>query len=266
MSGSVDPVAQHPIPAPRGRLHRDVVSFARRDGRFSHRNASAWGPEMAGWFVFPERAERSTSLADAWSLDAEVVFGRSAPLVVEIGTGTGDAVLAHAAAHPDWDHLAVEVYRPGLARTVVQAAKRELSNLRVLQGDGRMLVARNLPEASVHELHVWFPDPWPKLRHHKRRMLDEAFFADAALTLEPGGVLRVATDWADYADQIGVLAERSGLFEPAETSAQTPTRSSASARFGATTRYEARPLTRFESKGLALGRDIADFALRLTQA
>lgn len=244
----------------RPRLHRDVVSFARRDGRFSERNAAAWEPGLAHYFVQPQRAERSTSIAETWRFDVEAAFGRRAPLVVEIGSGTGDAVLAHAAARPECDHLAVEVYRPGVARTVVQAGRSGLTNLRVLEADGRSLIAHSLPERSVHELHVWFPDPWPKVRHHKRRLIDAGFLADAARVLEPGGVVRAATDWADYADEIGRLASACEAFEPVE---RAPTRAEAGApRFGAASRYELRPLTRFETKGLTLGRDIADFAFR----
>ncbi len=240
------------------RPHLEVVSFARRDGRFSHRHAAAWSPELAHFFVEPERGERSTSLSPTWRFDAETVFGRRAPLVVEIGSGTGDAVLAHAAAHPECDHLAVEVYRPGVARTVVQAGARGLDNLRVLEADGRALLAHGLGDGAVAELHVWFADPWPKLRHHKRRLIDAGFLADAARVLRPAGVLRIATDWADYADQIATVAAESGLFEPVEP----PPDQAGPARYGAAGRYTVRPVTRFEAKGRALGRDIADFALR----
>lgn len=247
------------------RLHRDVVSFARRDGRFSERNAAAWEPRSAHFFVQPERAERSTSIAESWIFDGaaqEAAFGRRAPLVVEIGSGTGDAVLAHATAHPERDHLAVEVYRPGVARTVVQAGRLGLTNLRVLEADGRALIAHGLPEASVHELHVWFPDPWPKARHHKRRLVDSGFLTDAARVLEPGGVLRSATDWADYADHIGGVAQESPQFEPLEVLEPLQQLRGAPPRYGAAGRYAVRPETRFEAKGCALGRDIADFALR----
>lgn len=240
---------------PTPRLHRDVVSFARRDGRFSERNAAAWEPRMAHFFVQPQRAERTTSIAPEWRFDPESAFGRRAPLVVEIGSGTGDAVLAHATANPAWDHLAVEVYRPGVARTVVQAGRLGLTNLRVLEADGRALIARNLAEASVHELHVWFPDPWPKARHHKRRLVDAGFLADAARVLTSGGVLRMATDWADYADRMAAVAAVSEGFEPVSDARPGEC-------FGAAERYEGRPVTRFEGKGTASGRDIADFALR----
>ncbi|MDO5696422.1 MAG: tRNA (guanosine(46)-N7)-methyltransferase TrmB [Dermatophilus congolensis] len=244
-------------------VRREVVSFTRRDGRFSHRNSAAWEPRLAHYFVEPERAERSTSIAPTWHFDAESTFGRRAPLIVEIGSGTGDAVLAHAQAHPECDHLAVEVYRPGVARTVVQADARGLENVRVLEADGRALLAHTLTAESVAELHIWFPDPWPKARHHKRRLIDSGLLTDAARVLTPGGVLRAATDWADYADQIAAVAADAEAFEPGGPApTDAPVGVSGAQRYGAAPRFEVRPITRFESKGRALGRDIADFALR----
>lgn len=258
--------------ARKGRLiPRDVVSFARRDGRNPSRNAAAWSKEMAHWFITPPREERVTSIAAHWRLDAATAFGREAPLILEIGAGTGDAVLEHAAAHPEWNHLAVEVYRPGLARTVVQASERSLANIRVLEGDGRVLVARNITPGSLREVHVWFADPWPKAKHHKRRLIDAGFLRDVAASLEPGGVLRVATDWADYAEQIEREAREVSELRscgstggpPRPGEASDTERVAAGALYGQVPRYAGRPVTRFESKGIGLGRPIADFAFTL---
>ncbi len=240
-------------------IRRDVVSYARRDGRYSQRNAAAWTPALAHLLLAPPRGPRATSIDPDWRCDPLEAFGRAAPLVVEIGIGNGDAVLAHAAAHPQLNHLAVEVYRPGLARTVVQASARGLSNLRVLEGDGRTLLTRSLPPAGVHEVHVWFPDPWPKARHHKRRLVDEAFAAAVARVLEPGGVLRLATDWDDYAARIeqvltGAVADQ--ILEP------LPAGHDPAAAVRQRGRYPWRPVTRFEAKGAASGRSITDFAVR----
>lgn len=228
-------------------LRRDVLSFARRDGRHHARYARAWQPDHADFVVVPQRAERDASLAPDWRFDAVAEFGRSAPLVIEIGTGSGDSVLAAAAAEPEVDHLAVEVYRPGASRTVMQAKRRGLSNLRVLDADARPLLDAALPAASVTELRLFFPDPWPKLRHRKRRLVDDALVASAARVLRPGGVLRLATDWADYAEQMLAVAGASEDF------------TNPHAREGGwAPRFEQRPLTRFERKGLDQGRVIRD--------
>ncbi len=229
-------------------IRRDVVSFGRRDGRRQGRRGRLPGPELARYVVTPAAGERSSSLDPSWRFDALAAFGRVAPLVVEIGSGTGEAVLHYAAEHPKMHHLAVEVYRPGAARTVTRAHSRGLDNVRVLEADGRALVATGLPDASVAALHIYFPDPWPKKRHHKRRLVDDGFLADAARVLTPGGVLRMATDWEHYAEQMLAAASASDLVN-AHSGGWAP-------------RFEGRPSTRFERKGLAAGRTIYDLEFR----
>lgn len=226
-------------------VRREVVSFARRDGRLSHRHQQAWDAHHAQYVVEPPRSVRSTSIDETWTFDAASVFGRVAPLAVEIGSGDGDAVLAAAQAHPEVDYLAVEVYKPGLARTIVGARSRGLTNLRVLVGDARALLEHGLPEASVSELRVLFPDPWPKARHHKRRLVDGGFARAAARVLVDGGDLRLATDWADYADQmLAVASADADLVNASPEGTWAP-------------RGE-RVVTRYERKGIDLGRDIRD--------
>lgn len=224
---------------------REVVSFGRRDGRRQGQHARGYPPELEWLVVHPERADRAASLAPSWRLDTPVVFGRSAPLIVEIGSGTGESVVAHAAAHQEADHLAVEVYRPGAAHTVVQAGARGLSNLRVLEADAAALVRGALPAGSVAAVHVFFPDPWPKARHHKRRLVDAAFVADVAAALAPGGVLRMATDWEHYAHQMREVARACSDLRDAHPDGWAP-------------RFDGRPLTTFERKGQAAGRVIHD--------
>lgn len=233
---------------PSERIRREVVSFARRDGRLSHRHQQAWDEHHARYVVEPMREARSTSLAGDWVFDASAAFGRCAPLVVEIGSGDGDVVLASARAHPERDHLAVEVYRPGLARTIVGADRLGLDNVRMLIADARALVEHGLPPESVTEVRVFFPDPWPKARHHKRRLVDAGFVADVARVLRPGGVLRLATDWQDYADVMRAVCEAESALASAHPGTEWAPR------------FEERVETRYERKGAASGREIRDLA------
>lgn len=240
-------MADHPRPSQEA-LPRHVMSFTRRDGRLSHRYQRAWDAHHAQFVVEPQRQVRSTSLDPQWVFDSAAVFGRVAPLVLEIGSGTGDAVIASAASHPELDHLAVEVYQPGLARTIVLAQERGLSNVRVLQADARALIDMGLPAVSVSELRVFFPDPWPKTRHHKRRLVDGAFAAAAARILTSGAYLRLATDWSHYAESMREVCDAEPLLE-GEDAQWAP-------------RFAERPLTRFERKGVDAGRTIRDLVYR----
>ena len=152
----------------------------------------------------------------------------------------------------DRDVLAVEVYRPGASRTVLRAHAAGLPNVRVIEADGRALVATGLATGSVAGLHVYFPDPWPKTRHHKRRLVDAGFVADAARVLAPGGVLRLATDWEHYAQQmLEVGTACPDLVNPR-----------ADVAGGWAPRCAGRPETLFERKGIAAGRTIYDLEFR----
>ncbi|MBW3086181.1 tRNA (guanine-N(7)-)-methyltransferase [Austwickia sp. TVS 96-490-7B] len=229
-------------------IRREVVSFARRDGRVRPHIAKAWGAEHEDWMVHPVRCDRDASLDPAWKVDQQEIFGRRAPLVVEIGSGTGDAVLAAAQAHPDIDHLAVEVYRPGAATTVIRAHRGGLTNLRVLPADAAELLRTALADGQVQEVRIFFPDPWPKARHHKRRLVNDDTITQVVRVLAPGGILRLATDWADYADQMLTVTESCAqLTNPYG---------------GFAPRWEGRPQTKFERKGLAAGRTSFDLELR----
>ena len=172
--------------------------------------------------------------------DAVRVFGRSAPLVLEIGSGMGEATAAMAAADPDRDVLAVEVHTPGLGTLLRRVEAAGLTNVRVLEGDAREVLADLLAPGSLDEVRVFFPDPWPKSRHAKRRLVTPAFASLVASRLRPGGRLHVATDWASYAEQVEqVLA---GSDELVVVSRDRGTR----------------PVTRFEQRGLAAGRSPYD--------
>lgn len=221
------------------------MSFVLRDGRHSQRLEHAWDADRAHFSVEPERGVRTTSIASGWVFDAEAAFGRRAPLVVEIGSGDGDAILASAAARPDENFLAVEVYRTGLAHTILAAEEQGLTNLRVMQADAMDLISHAVPAGSVSDLRVFFPDPWHKQKHHKRRLVAPAFVDVAAEVLEPGGLLRLATDWQEYADQMVSVCDGCEGLERAQPDAAWTDRGD---------RIE----TKFERKGLAKGRTITD--------
>jgi tRNA (guanine-N7-)-methyltransferase len=168
--------------------------------------------------------------------DAKRVFGRRAPLVLEIGPGMGEATVAMAQADPDRDVLAVDVHTPGLGTLLRHVEAAGLTNVRVLEGDAREVLRTLLPPGSLDEVRVFFPDPWPKARHHKRRLVTAPFVELVATRLRPGGRLHVATDWPSYAEQVRAVL------------AASPSYVSLSADRGA------RPITRFEQRGLAEGR------------
>ena len=172
-------------------------------------------------------------------------FGREAPLVVEIGPGVGEATAALAAARPEVDVLALEVWRPGVAEGLGRVAAAGARNVRFCTVDAVWSLEHLIAPGSLHELWTFFPDPWHKKRHHKRRMVTPSFAALAASRLEPGGRWRLATDWAEYAEQMREVLDA----EPRLAG-------------GVVERWAERPVTKFERKGLAVGRDITDLTYR----
>lgn len=188
-------------------------------------------------------------------VDPRAWFGRRAPLIVEIGSGTGTSTAAMAAAEPDKDVIAVEVYQPGLAQLLGLVLRGELHNVRMIRGDGVDVLSNMIAPASLTGVRVFFPDPWPKARHHKRRLLQLGTFELIASRLRPGGVLHVATDHADYADWIDEVGNSAPALErlPAE---QVPAQVPFSVQ---------RPTTKFEGKGMAEQRAIREFYWRRPQ-
>lgn len=181
-------------------------------------------------------------------LDFDAVFGRTAPRVLEIGCGMGDTTAEIAAAHPEQDYLGIEVHGPGVGNLLKLIAARRLGNLRLIQHDAVDVVRDMIPPASLAGIHVFFPDPWPKKRHHKRRLLQAPFVALLASRLAPGGYLHCATDWEEYAVQmLEVLGADALLENTAATYAPRPA-------------Y--RPLTKFEVRGLRLGHGVWDVVFR----
>jgi tRNA (guanine-N7-)-methyltransferase len=219
---------------------RAVRSFVRRQGRLTD------GQRRALVRLWP----RYGLEPGAGPLDLGQVFGRAAPRMLEIGFGMGDTLLAMAAADPASDYLGIDVYRPGIGRLLAGIERLGLGNLRILEGDAVTLLERHLAPSSLTRLLLLFPDPWPKKRHHKRRLLQPAFAALAASRLGPGGILHAATDWVAYAEaMLEVLEACPGLRNMAGAGCYAE-------------RPAYRPLTKFEVRGQALGHEVRDLLFR----
>ncbi len=187
-----EPVTGAPSATPgtgdaRPRYRTQPVSFVRRSGRLAPRQQRAWDAYRDRYVVDVPRDVARTSVDPDHVLDVAAIFGRDARLVVEIGSGQGEAVVAAAEREPGTDFLAVEVYAPGLAQTVLRASQRDLTNVRLVQANAAEVLATTLPAGSVDELWVFFPDPWHKSRHHKRRLVTPSFAALAERVLRAPG-------------------------------------------------------------------------------
>jgi tRNA (guanine-N7-)-methyltransferase len=230
---TIDDTAPPRAPAPRA-----VRSFVLRGGRIGSGQQRALA-ELGPHFVLPFAAA---------PLDAAAVFGRHAPLVVEIGFGMGDATAQIAAAMPGHDFLGIEVHVAGVGALLRRIGEAGLENVRIVQHDAVEVLRAMIVPASLAGVHVFFPDPWPKKRHHKRRLIQPAFVALLAERLTPGGYLHCATDWQPYAEQmLEVLAAEPRLVNTAEGYAPRP---------------PYRPLTKFEARGLRLGHGVWDLVFR----
>jgi len=181
-------------------------------------------------------------------LDFEAVFNRRAPRILEIGFGMGEGLAETAAAHPDHDYLGVEVHTPGVAALLKQIGERGLVNVRVIQHDAVDVLTHMLAPASLAGLHIFFPDPWHKKRHHKRRLIQPPLVQLLASRLQPGGYIHLATDWQDYAGQmLAVLSAEPLLRNTVADYAPRP---------------DTRPLTKFEQRGIRLGHGVWDLVFR----
>lgn len=176
------------------------------------------------------------------------VFGRDAPTFLEIGFGMGETTVQIAAAHPEANYLGIEVHRPGVGSLLKRADELQLKNLRVIQHDAVEVIQHMIGHGSLSGIHVFFPDPWPKKRHHKRRLLQAAFVHELALRLAPDAYLHVATDWQDYALQSLEVLSADALLENSAA--------------GFAPRPDYRPLTKFEQRGLRLGHGVWDLVFR----
>ena len=221
-----------------GRPVRTVLTYARRGSRFSAGQEAAWEAHHEAWVIPDDAVDQPGFGFDAW-------FGRQAPLIVEIGSGVGEATAALAATRPTYDVLAFEVWRPGVAETLGRLADAGAGNVRLCGVDAVWAMQHLIAPGSLAELWTFFPDPWHKKRHHKRRLVNPANAALASSRLAPGGAWRLATDWADYAEQMLEVLDAEPTLEG-----------------GRVERWDERPVTRFERKGVEVGRDIVDLLYR----
>jgi tRNA (guanine-N7-)-methyltransferase len=169
---------------------------------------------------------------------------RGAPLILEIGSGMGETTAEIAKAHPEVDFVAVEVHGPGVGSLLNRVAAAELTNVKVVRHDALDVLEHMIADGTLAAIHLFFPDPWPKKRHHKRRLVQPAFAALAARKLKDGGILHAATDWPDYAEHMNAVFSKEPLLEPAAHG------------------FTSRPVTKFESRGQRLGHPIRELLFR----
>jgi tRNA (guanine-N7-)-methyltransferase len=224
-------VINDPVTTPR---HRSIRSFVLRRGRFSPAQQRAYESLFSRFGI---------AFATV-PLDLARVFGRTSPKILEIGFGMGETTAAIAKARPGDDFLAIEVHSPGVGGLLKLIEQERLANVRIVQHDAVEVVEHMLAPEALAGAHVFFPDPWPKKRHHKRRLLQSAFVHALAERLAPRGYLHVATDWEEYAVEI------------LETLRAEPLLANTSPGFAP--RPEYRPLTKFERRGLKLGHGVWD--------
>jgi tRNA (guanine-N7-)-methyltransferase len=182
------------------------------------------------------------------TLDLDAVFGRRAPRILEIGCGMGETTVSIAAAHPECDYIGIEVHTPGVGSLLKQIDELRLTNVRVIQHDAVAVLEKMIPPSSLDGRHIFFPDPWPKNRQQKRRLIQAPFISLATSRLKPGAYLHAATDWQEYAEQIlAVFSAEQSLVNTAAAYAEKPA-------------Y--RPQTKFETRGLKLGHGVWDIVFR----
>ena len=216
---------------------RTIRSFVRRAGRLTSSQQRA----------LEELWPRYGVAYDDKPLDFESLFGRQAPVALEIGFGNGETLVEQAAGNPHLDFIGIEVHEPGVGHCLIKARQAGIGNLRLINHDAIDVLREQIPPASLHRVNVYFPDPWPKKRHHKRRLIQPGFLELLHGCLEAGGSLCIATDWANYAEHIDEVFAASPLFtlaERREHDGEAPLD---------------RPRTKFEQRGLKAGHRIWDW-------
>ena len=217
---------------------REVKSFVRRQRRLSVRFEEAMN---IAWPTFGVAASDEI-------INLDVVFNRSARKILEIGFGHGDTLLPMALHNPDKDYLGIEVHEPGIAAVMTGILEHDLKNIRVIQHDAVKVLEENIPDQTFSRIHIYFPDPWHKKRHHKRRLINSTFIALLIQKLIPGGVIHCATDWQNYAEQMmSVLSEAKELRN-----------CSGAQQYADNASQHLRSNTKFEKRGVKLGHGVWD--------
>jgi len=215
-----------------------IRSFVLRQGRISNAQRNAC-ERLKPKYGIPFCKEQ---------INLESVFGRKAPKILEIGSGMGETTAIIAQAHPEFDYLAIEVHTPGIGSLLNQIEVRQLANLRIIQHDVVEVMRDMLLPESLDGVHIFFPDPWPKARHHKRRLIQPAFISQLCLCLKHGAYIHIATDWEEYAQQILSVLSAEPLLD--------------NTGIGYAERPDYRPLTKFEQRGIKLGHVVRDLIFR----
>jgi tRNA (guanine-N7-)-methyltransferase len=217
---------------------RPIRSYVLRQGRITNAQRRAYAELLPAYGVAFSRTP----------LDLARLFGRAAPKILEIGFGMGETTAAIAQQHPENDYLGVEVHSPGVGSLLARIAELHLENIRIIQHDAVEVIEHMVVPAALDGVHVFFPDPWPKKRHHKRRLIQAPFVARLVSRMKAGAVLHACTDWEDYAEQmLEVLSAEPGLENTVSGYADRP---------------DTRPQTKFERRGLALGHRVWDLVFR----
>lgn len=218
--------------------NRHIRSYVLRQGHLSHAQQRAVDTLMPRYGIAYENK----------ILDLEQAFGRNAPKILEIGFGMGDSTAAIAQAHPENDYLCLEVHTPGVGNLLKLIDAQQITNIRIIQHDAVEVLRDMIADASFDGVHIFFPDPWHKARHNKRRLIQSPFIAKLVQKIKPGGYIHAATDWQDYAEQIlRVFGDEILLENTATDYAPRP---------------EYRPLTKFEKRGINLGHGVWDLVFR----
>lgn len=214
---------------------RHIRSFVMRSGHITDSQRNTRDRLLPTWGI-PYAPE---------AIDFKRIFGRDGPMILEIGFGMGETTAEIAQQNPQWNILGLEVYRPGVGALLSKIEQRGLTNIRVIEHDAVEVLAHMVPDDYLDGVHIYFPDPWPKKRHHKRRLIQSPFLSQLVQKLKPGGYLHMATDWPDYATQmLEVCSQEIALKNRAKE--------------GFSPRPDWRPLTKFEARGIRLGNPVAD--------
>lgn len=229
----------HEIKHNSDRPTRRIRSFVRREGRLTP------GQQKALDTLWPRYG-----LSAQRHLDPVGVFGRQGPLTLEIGFGNGDSLAAMATQEPETDFVGIEVHRPGVGRLLRQIEQRELTNVRIFSHDAVEVLSRCIDDHSLDRILLFFPDPWPKKKHHKRRIVQHGFVQLVARKLKPGGIFHMATDWQPYAEHMMEVMQVSLLFG----------NEAGKGRYSSRPAY--RPVTKFEQRGKRLGHRVWDLIFR----